>query len=759
MNILPELVVFLTFLESAHAQNPPMNVVTQIAPFPQQQIPTIAEAPGTTPPIETLVPSGIDRVFSQPVGIAPWNTLATPTLTTVVTISGQPETVTVGPFDEPIPLLTVTQDNGGVYACVETIYIAVDPETACIEGWTQTIVTPESGPMTPFGEAPDIPSTSRGPDIQALTTSVQDGVITSPEPTSMVSASPGGNLGSPGPTVTPTTSQGSTLGSSGSTITTSATQTTGAPDIFADPSNLQTVITESGITGTYSLSIISEYGTLTGTNTVTTQYPVTQTVGSISETIIPIIIGPGGVRWTPVCNGILCPGGGGGGGGGGGITPPCLGFLCGGGGGGGGINPSDPIDPEDPDAPDDPDDPENPDDPDEPVDPEDPDDPDAPEDPNDPDDPEDPNDPDDPEESATGTSSTQPPSSTQVSSSTTSSSSNSACVLPSTIWPLPSYIVEEASGTGTLSSSTEFVSSVVSSTDGANSSDIGSSSASACVLPSTIWPLPSYTIEDLTGTVTSGFVTSTTPKASQTPSITSKPPEPTSTTPPNGEGSIAPLSDCTLVHICAGEPFPTVAFSTLTPPEPTTEPPSEEPPSEEPPSEEPPPPPPKPSEAIIIYRYEFCSEIDCFSSVHIYEITPGEPVDPCSDRADYTETFALDATDIDLGPFSAWGYDNLNYRGTSTEVGLLEGVGAVEGESVSLFGIPCIVPAAERDECGIGSTDDMEPIVYYLDCVQIFDAILVGAEWYSLIFVDEGGHVSFLVGMIYLFNDLVARGL
>ncbi|KAL8861829.1 MAG: hypothetical protein Q9178_001698 [Gyalolechia marmorata] len=740
-----------------------MNVVTQIsdgqvqAPFPQQQIPTISEAPGTIPPIETLVQSGIDASSTasvsavidlegflltiglpptaQPVGIAPWNTLATPTLTTVVTISGQPQTVTVGPLDEPIPLLTVTQDNGGVYACVETIYTAVDPETACIEGWTQTIVTPESGPMTPFGEAPNLPSTSQDPDIQALTTSVQYGVISSPEPTSMISASPGGTLGSPGPTVTPTASQGSTLGSSGSTTTTSATQTTGAPDIFADPSNSQTVITESGITGTYSLSTISEYGTLTGTTTVTTEYPVTQTDGSISETIIPIVIGPGGVRWTPVCNGILCPGGGGGGGGGGGITPPCLGFLCGGGGGGGGGNPSDPTDPEDPDDPDDPDEPE---------------------------DPEDPDDPDDPEESATATSSTQPPSSTQVSSSTTSSSSNSACVLPSTIWPLPSYTIEEASGTGTLSSITEFVSSVVSSTDGASSSDISSSSASACLLPSTIWPLPSYTIEDLTGTVTSGFITSTTPKASQTPSITSKPPEPTSTTPSNGEGSIAPLSDCTLVQttiddsiapgpqtycscgpvvagintqtsegvvysICAGEPFPTVASSTLPPPEPTTEPPSEEPPleeppseeppseeppSEEPPSEEPPPPPPKPSEAIIIYRYEFCSEIDCFSSVHIYEITPGEPVDPCSDRADYTETFALDATDIDLGPFSAWGYNDLSYRGTSTEVGVLEGVGAVEGESVSLFGIPCIVPAAERDECGVGSTDDMEPIVY-----------------------------------------------
>ena len=54
-------------------------------------------------------------------------------------------------------------------------------------------------------------------------------------------------------------------------------------------------------------------------------------------------------------------------------------------------------------------------------------------------------------------------------------------------------------------------------------------------------------------------------------------------------------SDGVVYSICAGEPFPTIASSTPTLPEPTTE-----------PSELPPPPPPQPSEAIIIYRYEFC---------------------------------------------------------------------------------------------------------------------------------------------------------
>ncbi|KAL9621288.1 MAG: hypothetical protein Q9204_008134, partial [Flavoplaca sp. TL-2023a] len=739
MNALGYALVFLALFNATYGQVNNPNVVTQIsdgqvqAPFPQQPPTTTRKGTKTRPaPKETVAPEEVFKPTTtsasaidldgylltigvpptpQPVGIAPWNTKATATLTTIITISGQRETVTVGPEDESIPLFTVTQNNGGVYACVETIYPEMKPETACIEGWTQTIVTPKSGRMTPFGEAPDTQTASqdsetqgtrtddeevssntksdqsRPPQAEATTTkrdrtqpadddlpfatksrngedkTISDGTPLQTDSRDLPSAtktrqdrpsSADGNqqdensvsngndldtstFASPttdnddtSSTVTDDTVSQSTpvvvsagdtatnglpsdtgaVSRPGRTTTRSPIESTGAPDIFANPSDTKTTITESGITGTYSLSTISEYGTLKGTTTVTTRYPVTQTDGSISETIIPIIIGPGGLHWTPLCNNIPCPGGGGGGGGGG-VIPPCLGLLCGGGGGGGvgGGNP--PSDPDDPEDPEDPDDEEDEDDEDEKT-------------------------TADPQESATRT--------TDEPSSTPSSSSGSSCILPTTIWPLPSYTIEEASGTGseTLPSNTR--------SESSPSSASSPSSTSACQLPSTIWPLPSYTIEDSTKTGTadvsapsSGFVTSTRPRASADQ-------EPTKTT-----------------------KTPPITSKRVNPPKTTSEPEDEEPEEEEPDEEETeeeepeepeePPPKPKPSEAIIIYRSEFCTEFSCTASARVFEITPGEPVNPCSDRADYTESQgSIDSEDVDVGPFSAWGYEALSYH-------------------------------------------------------------------------------------------------
>ncbi|KAL8735678.1 MAG: hypothetical protein Q9166_000847 [cf. Caloplaca sp. 2 TL-2023] len=144
-------------------------------------------------------------------------------------------------------------------------------------------------------------------------------------------------------------------------------------------------------------------------------------------------------------------------------------------------------------------------------------------------------------------------------------------------------------------------------------------------------------------------------------------------------------SDGMVYSVCAGDPYPTIASSKL--PEPTEA------------------PAPKASQAIIIYREDSCGDTDCSTLGHVYQITPGQPVDPCSDddifSASYTQSSANDDSDytVNLGPFEAWGYDNLQYSGSNKNVGYLSGVGEVEGESVSLLGIQCIVPAAQGTSC------------------------------------------------------------
>ncbi|KAL9024783.1 MAG: hypothetical protein Q9180_007808, partial [Flavoplaca navasiana] len=304
--------------------------------------------------------------------------------------------------------------------------------------------------------------------------------------------------------------------------------------------------------------------------------------------------------------------------------------------------------------------------------------------PSDPDDPDDPDDEDDKDETTTTDPQESATRTTDEPSSTPSSSSGSSCILPTTIWPLPSYTIEEASGTGreTIPSNTR--------SESSSSSTSSPSSTSASQLPSTIWPLPSYTIEDSTETGTadvsapaSGFVTSTRPKpsADQGPTKTTK------------------------TH--------STMSSDVEPPKTTSKPEEEEPEEEEPEEPEDPPPKPKPSEAIIIYRSEFCTEFSCTASARVFEITPGEPVNPCSDRADYTESQgSIDSEDVNVGPFSAWGYEALEYHGTLTKLGVLDGLGEFEledGTTASVMYAPCIVPTAETADCFGG---EEEPIVY-----------------------------------------------
>ncbi|KAI4204251.1 MAG: hypothetical protein LQ350_001231 [Teloschistes chrysophthalmus] len=111
-------------------------------------------------------------------------------------------------------------------------------------------------------------------------------------------------------------------------------------------------------------------------------------------------------------------------------------------------------------------------------------------------------------------------------------------------------------------------------------------------------------------------------------------------------------SDNTVYSICAGDPYPTIASSTIEPVKTTA------------------PEKPKPSEAIIVYREDSCNDVDCSSLGHVYEITPGQPVDPCKDddiysRA-YTQGAANDDSDypVNLGPFKAHNIDGLRYSGS-----------------------------------------------------------------------------------------------
>ncbi|KAL9035940.1 MAG: hypothetical protein Q9214_006357, partial [Letrouitia sp. 1 TL-2023] len=470
---IPLLFIFLASIHAATIPPSPPPLVSQISDG-QVQGPTAAPFP---PPSSGamegfLLTLGTPATLTQPVGVSSWDTSASPTLTTEVTISGSPMTVILGPTNTPIPLMTITENNGAVIECIRTTYSVQGPRTGCVSGWQQTIKTAASGTMTPYSGSPSgnpAPKTGGGPVGAPGGTNAPGGPVNTntaqgpggtmgginsgapsqpftasnlnpggtnaggvlPETTNegnpintntpqvhggttgggtggalhptlagsgpgatraggapseastggtplkttgegpvgtntgeppvgtgtggKISANPDGTItggtllgtntgGAPGQTTgrapslstgknaeqasnggtaggtnpggnKPTSNgpgaptNGGTPGNTGALVTTPAPGATPTqPDIFANPSDTQTVITASGITGTFVKETLSGYASLTGTTTIATQSPVTEPDGSTSQTSFPVIIGPGGVHWGNA-------GGGGGGGG------------------------------------------------------------------------------------------------------------------------------------------------------------------------------------------------------------------------------------------------------------------------------------------------------------------------------------------------------------------------------------------------------------------------------------------------------------
>ncbi|KAL9045244.1 MAG: hypothetical protein Q9214_001687, partial [Letrouitia sp. 1 TL-2023] len=102
--------------------------------------------------------------------------------------------------------------------------------------------------------------------------------------------------GKPNPTGPPITKSnaGGTRGHSG----TAAPHPTKGPDIFS-ASAPATVVTQNGTTATFRRETYSQYATLKGTTTITTSATVTDEDGDTHPTDFPVIVGPGGVHWTP----------------------------------------------------------------------------------------------------------------------------------------------------------------------------------------------------------------------------------------------------------------------------------------------------------------------------------------------------------------------------------------------------------------------------------------------------------------------------
>ncbi|KAL8645347.1 MAG: hypothetical protein Q9226_007347 [Calogaya cf. arnoldii] len=148
-------------------------------------------------------------------------------------------------------------------------------------------------------------------------------------------------------------------------------------------------------------------------------------------------------------------------------------------------------------------------------------------------------------------------------------------------------------------------------------------------------------------------------------------------------------TDGVVYSICAGAPYPTIASSTL-------------PPEEAPPK-------PTPSQAIIIYREDACGDFDCSSTGHIYEITPGQPVNPCKDKyifGDiYTQSVYNDDSDypVNFGPFKAHDLDGWRYSGRLKQrSSVLRASWKYQGYEKLISG-PYFTPAAPAD---IGSKED-----------------------------------------------------
>ncbi|KAL8710567.1 MAG: hypothetical protein Q9220_004791 [cf. Caloplaca sp. 1 TL-2023] len=71
--------------------------------------------------------------------LSTWDTIATPTLTTIITNTNGPVTLTLGPTNSPIPLTTMTKDNGDSFVCVPDTRTAAPTGNGCVPGWEQII--------------------------------------------------------------------------------------------------------------------------------------------------------------------------------------------------------------------------------------------------------------------------------------------------------------------------------------------------------------------------------------------------------------------------------------------------------------------------------------------------------------------------------------------------------------------------------------------------------------------------------------------
>src|SRR5277367_6666019 len=83
--------------------------------------------------------------------------------------------------------------------------------------------------------------------------------------------------------------------------------------------------------------------------------------------------------------------------------------------------------------------------------------------------------------------------------------------------------------------------------------------------------------------------------------------------------------------------------------------------------------------AIIIYREDTCGDSfsGCSSVAHVYDITPGQTINPCKGGFVYSGPDWPDVQNvnsvynINLGPFTSDNLPGCNYSGTSDKVGSL----------------------------------------------------------------------------------------
>ncbi|KAL8637453.1 MAG: hypothetical protein Q9228_005279, partial [Teloschistes exilis] len=120
----------------------------------------------------------------------------------------------------------------------------------------------------------------------------------------------------------------------------------------------------------------------------------------------------------------------------------------------------------------------------------------------------------------------------------------------------------------------------------------------------------------------------------------------------------------------------------------------------------PPQPKPKPSNAVVMFREDRCDEMNCYSSISVWPIAPGENIDPCKNHdVDYTYDFtdsengvsggvANDDSNykIAFGPWKSHGI-GMSYSGTNWFVGVLTGEGLPQGK------VQCSLPTEPEGDC------------------------------------------------------------